>query len=418
MNSRKSLPAKLPEMNADGYYSLGNSYEQKMMFDEAASCYREAVRLDPNHSLAHARLGFALYNRRQLKEAEASLKRALQLNPSYDEAYCCLGMIFREKGQMDEAIDNFLKALGSNPDSPWFLTNLGVTLQFCGRQKEAQMYLHRALEKNPNIQKLPGEMHQLLVSDDGGGFDIKKSPHQQSTKKILIVVSAFNRKRITALSLRQTKQHKTPQSHLCVYNDHSTDYGSEFLSVYADEVIQLPDKMGIDKLRWFQFRRFLETDFDYLYLTDNDVIHDPDYLAVLDRLYEKGRRQMAVSLFHNIFMLQPRLLLYYLKGIFVKTSAPGASMFFDRRMVETILSVSDSIGDTLDYLPWDNKAVACLRLPWITPEFSYLEHFGAGGLNSDNYERERSVNPTEYLQERRDSILRYLRQDNEDAPEL
>ena len=82
------------------------------------------------------------------------------------------------------------------------------------------------------------------------------------------------------------------------------------------------------------------------------------------------------------------------------------------------MSISDGIGDKLDYLPWDNKAVACLRLPWITPEISYLEHFGAGGLNSDNYERERAINPTEYLQERRENILQYLRQDNGDEPEL
>jgi tetratricopeptide (TPR) repeat protein len=404
-------------MNADGYYSLGHTHEQKMMFDEAASCYREAVRLDPNHSLAHARLGFALYNRKQLKEAEASLKQALQLNPCYDEAYCCLGMIFRERGQMDDAIVNFQKALGINPESPWFLTNLGVTLQFSGRYKEAQMYFHRALEKNPNIQKPPREIHQLLVSDEGDASEIK-SPHQQSVKKILIVVSAFNRKRITALSLKQTKRHKTPRCHLCVYNDHSTDYDSKFLSVYADEVIQLLDKMGIDKLRWLQFRKFLDSDFDYLYLTDNDVIHDPNYIDMLDCLYEKGKRKLPVSLFHNIFMLQPRLLLYYQNRIFVKTSAPGASMFFDRKMVETILAVSENIGDKLDYLPWDNRAVACLQLPWITPESSYLEHFGAGGLNSDNYERERSVNPTEYLRQRRNRILEYLRQENGDEPEL
>ena len=82
------------------------------------------------------------------------------------------------------------------------------------------------------------------------------------------------------------------------------------------------------------------------------------------------------------------------------------------------MSISDGIGDKLDYLPWDNKAVACLRLPWITPEISYLEHFGAGGLNSDNYERERAINPTEYLQERRDRILQYLIQDNGDDLEL
>jgi len=155
----------------------------------------------------------------------------------------------------------------------------------------------------------------------------------------------------------------------------------------------------------------LETDFDFLYLTDNDVIHDPDYIAVLDKLYTKGKGMFPVSLFNNIFMLQPRLILSYEKGIFIKSSAPGASMFYDRKMVNKIVSTSDNIGNLLDYLPWDNKAIACLQLPWITPAISYLEHFGAGGLNNDNYERERAVNPTDYLRERRDPILRYLTRD-------
>jgi len=404
-------------MNADGYYSLGHTYEQKMMFDEAASCYREALKIDPYHSLAHARLGFALYNRRQLDEAAAYLKQSLKLNPGYDEAYSCLGMICREKGLFDDAIEYFKKAFEINPESSWICTNLGATLQHNRQYEEGRRCLYKALEKNPNIQNPPIHMSELLVSDKEGTFGTMSS-QKLSSKKILIVVSAFNRKKITALSLSQTMRYKTANCSVQVYNDHSTEYDSTFLSAYADEVIQLPDKMGIDMLRWYQFRKFLETDFDFLYLTDNDVIHDPHYIAMLDYLYEKGKRKMPVSLFHNIFMLQPRLLVYYQKGIFVKTSAPGASMFFDRKMVEIILSVSDSIGNKLDYLPWDNKAVACLRLPWITPELSYLEHFGAGGLNSDNYERERCVNPTEYLQRIRDRILEYLRQDTIDVPEL
>ena len=404
-------------MKADAYYTLGNTYEQKMMWDEAASCYREAVRIDPNHSFAYARLGFALYNRRQLDEAAAYLEQALQLIPNYDEAYCCLGMIYREKGQFDDAIAYFKKALAINPESAWLYTNMGVTLQHSGQREEGRTYLHKALEKNSNIHKAEYRMDDLLMNDQES-LSEKNALPKQSAKKILIIISAFNRKKITALSLRQTNRYKTHHCHVRVYNDHSSEYDNAFLKHYADEVIQLPNKMGIDKLRWYQFRKFLETDFDFLYLTDNDVIHDPYYLDMLDQLYEKGKRKLPVSLFNNIYMLQPRLLVYYKNGVFIKTSAPGASMFFGRKMVETIMSISDGIGDKLDYLPWDNKAVACLRLPWITPEISCLEHFGAGGLNSDNYERERAINPTEYLQESRGRILQYLRQDTGDEPEL
>lgn len=417
MNSPESSRQRHLDMNADAYYELGHTYEQKMMFDEAASCYREAVRIDPCHFSAYARLGFALYNRRRLDEAEGFLKKALQLNPGYDEAYCCLGMICREREQFDEAIAYFMRAIEINPESAWFYTNVGTTIQHRGNYEEGRKYLHKALDKNPNLRGQHKAMSAMIMSNQEVSSETI-SMQKGSAIKILIVISAFNRKNITALSLQQTMRFKTPYCHVQVYNDHSTDYDSTFLTAYADEVIQLPHKMGIDRLRWLQLRKFLESGFDFLYLTDNDVIHDPDFISLLYHLYEKGRRRFPVSLFNNIFMLQPRLLLYFNNGVFIKTSAPGASMFLDRSMVETILSVSEKIGEELDYLPWDNKAVACLRLPWITPELSYLEHFGAGGLNSDNYERERAVNPTEYLQERRGIVLRYLREDNGDAPEL
>lgn len=404
-------------MNAADFFALGNTYEQKMMFDKAAESYREAIRIDPNHSAAYARLGFALYNIRQLDKAETYLKHSLQLNSDYDEAYCCLGMIYRETARFDEAVEYFKMALKINPESSWLYTNLGVTLQHKGNAEEGRFFLNKAIEKNPNIKSGHFSLDSLLINDEECIAEKNNFPPFRDNK-ILIVVSAFNRKKITGLSLAQTKRYKTANCCLSVYDDHSTDYDNAFLSEYADEVIQLPEKMGIDRLRWVQFKNFLETDFDYLYLTDNDVIHDPDFIATLNYLYEKGRRRFPVSLFNNIFMLQPRLILYCRNGLFIKTSAPGASMFFDRNMVESIMSVSDKIGNQLDYLPWDNRAVACLRLPWITPEMSYLEHFGAGGLNSDNYERERAVNPTDYLRQRRAGILKYLVQGDCDEPEL
>jgi tetratricopeptide (TPR) repeat protein len=327
-------------------------------------------------------------------------------------------MIYREKGQFDDAIAYFKKALAINPESAWLYTNMGVTLQHSGQREEGYRYLHKALEKNLNIQNPPTHMDELLVSSKGGTFDTLYSQKKESSKKILIVVSAFNRKKITALSLKQTHRYMIPDCHLQVYNDQSTEYDSSFLSSYADDVIELPEKLGIDKLRWLQFRKFLDTDFDYLYLTDNDVIHDPHYLDILDTLYEKGKRKLPVSLFNSIFTSRPHMALYHKNNMFLKTTAPGISMFYNRQMVEKIMTISEKMGNVFDYLPWDNRAIAFLGLPWITPEISYLEHFGFSGMHNDNYERDRAINPTKYLQGIRDIILEYLRQKDGDEPEL
>jgi hypothetical protein len=146
-------------------------------------------------------------------------------------------------------------------------------------------------------------------------------------------------------------------------------------------------------------------------MTDNDAIHDPHYITVLEVLYEIGKRELPVCLFNSIFHVHPRNVLYYNDEIILKKTAPGISMLFDRKMVTKIIAALDKANDQLNHLPWDDKVVAYLELPWITPEISYLEHYGAHGINNDNYERDRAIFVTPYLRDRRDSILKYLIQD-------
>jgi hypothetical protein len=212
------------------------------------------------------------------------------------------------------------------------------------------------------------------------------------------------------MSLTQTKRYKTSYCHLQVYNDHSTEYDNDFLTPYADEVIKLPSKMGIHSLRWHQFREFLKTDFDFIYMTDGDVIHDPRFITVLEVLYETGDGKLPVCLFNSAFHVEPRIILYRKNGVMLKGTAPGVSMFYDRAMVEKIVSMLDRHHDTSI---WDYTALKYLGLPWVTPETSYLEHYGGGGIHNADYERDRAINPTEYLRERREGILRYLTHDDE-----
>ena len=228
----------------------------------------------------------------------------------------------------------------------------------------------------------------------------------------MIVIDAFNRGKITQLSLTQTKKYKTSYCHLQVYNDHSTEYDNSFLSSYADEVIQLPNKMGSHNLRLYQFRKYLDTNYDFLYFTDSDVIHDPQYINILLALYEIGYRKFPVCLYNSKDHSHENNILDYRNGIFLRKTAPGVSMFYDKKMVEKIVTVIDKASNEHANYNWDYRAIAYLGLPWITPEKSYLEHYGGGGIHSTDYEKDRAINPTEYLQDRREAILKYLTQDN------
>lgn len=234
---------------------------------------------------------------------------------------------------------------------------------------------------------------------------------------ILIVVPVFNRKKITELSLHQTNRYKGDGNKLVVYNDHSTEYDTEFLSEYCDEVITLPKKMGVQHLRWHQLRNFLEQDeYQYLYLTDNDVIHDPQYAIKLKEYYGKymlkDGKKMPVCLYNTIYHLNRGNIIAKNDVITLRRTAPGVSMFFDKDMVRVIVEKLNVFpGGDPDYA-WDYRALEMLGLPWITSEVSYVEHFGAYGLHSAEgragMEKDRAINPTPYLQEIREPVIDYV----------
>jgi len=394
--------------NAHAYYNLGSAYQMKFQFDDAILCYQKALQLKRDLFDAYINLGLTLYDKKELDNALFYLQKALEINPKKAEAYCSLGMIFKEKGQYDEAINFFQKALQLKPDYAWACTNLAAVLEHSGKLEEAKTYFQKALQLNLNMQSSLSNFGDIL-QEEGQPVEVKFSKTNQGS--ILICIPVFNRKKITELSLVLTKKYKTSNCYLQVYNDHSTEYNNSFLQPYADEVIQLPDKMGIHNLRFYQFRQFLKTDFDFLYLTDNDVIHDPQFISMLGKLHKISNKNLPVSLYNNIFTMQPGMILYCKKGILLRSTVPGNSMFFNREMVKKIVESLDKDNKTLDYLPWDNKVAIYLDLPWISSEISYLEHYGAHGINNDNYERDRAINPTKYLRDKRATILDYLMKD-------
>lgn len=243
--------------------------------------------------------------------------------------------------------------------------------------------------------------------------------------KILIVVPVYNRKKITELSVYQTNKYKGDGNKLVVYNDHSTEYDNKFLSKYCDEVITLPNKLGVQHLRWHHFRSFLKQDeFDFLYLTDNDVIHDPNYIKALENLYGKymlsNGKKMPVCLYNTIYHNHAGNIVKENDSISLRITAPGVSMLFDKSMVETIVKKLDLLGTDPDY-GWDYYPNQFLKIPYITSIESIVEHFGSDGIHSfsgiEGMNKDRAINPTKYLKEIRDNIINYVLFDGENPIE-
>ena len=105
--------------------------------------------------------------------------------------------------------------------------------------------------------------------------------------KILIALSTFNRIEITEMCLKNLSSVRSDDIKLVVYDDNSTTYNIATGSVYCDEIVRFPKNIGIDSSRARAMRDFVYRfkEYDLLYFTDNDSIHDPDFVNVLINLF-------------------------------------------------------------------------------------------------------------------------------------
>jgi hypothetical protein len=249
------------------------------------------------------------------------------------------------------------------------------------------------------------------MQDSGSSIKGQRAP--SDLLKLLIVVTTFNRRAITELSLSQTSKFKRGST-LIVYDDHSTEYDLNWLSGFAERVERAPRKLGIAKLRATQFRDFLRSGYDLLYFTDNDVIHDPTYVLRLRRLYSlPNDTKLPVCLFNSVFHNNPQNILKEIQEVQIRRTAPGVSQLYDVEMVDRILSGLERFPDLEGRYGWDYHLPLLLQRPWIQSTTSYLEHFGAGGMHNpeseDSFERDRALSPTEYLVQTREDVIRYLK---------
>jgi hypothetical protein len=235
--------------------------------------------------------------------------------------------------------------------------------------------------------------------------------------KILTIIPTFNRKKITELSLTNIVKYKKDSS-VIVYDDYSTEYDITFLLKHVDGVFREPTKMGVQYLRAKQFRDFVNkyTDYDYLYITDNDAIHDPTYIDVLKECYTKWKlpdgRKLPVSLYNTVFHNHQGNTIKEQGDVLLRKTAPGISQFYDRDMVNIMVNAMNMYPKLEGQYGFDYHLPATLCRPFITTKTSYLEHYGSEGIHSvkgiEGMNRDRALNPTDYLKHNRDSIIDYV----------
>jgi tetratricopeptide (TPR) repeat protein len=119
--------------------------------EEAAACFRQAIRLQPASAAAHNNLANVLRHQGRLAEAAASCQEAIRLQPDLVEALLNRAMILKEQNQLEEALVQGRQAIQLRPSSAEAHTTVGDILMALDRLEEALASCRQAIELQPHF---------------------------------------------------------------------------------------------------------------------------------------------------------------------------------------------------------------------------------------------------------------------------
>jgi Flp pilus assembly protein TadD len=131
---------------------------------QAESCFRDALRAQPDAPELHATLGAILAAQGRAAEALPSFHTALKLRPGSADAHGNLGNALRELGRPDEAARHLREALRLRPAYPEAHNNLGAVLRDRGETAAAESCFRAALRLRADFAQAHGNLGQLLLA--------------------------------------------------------------------------------------------------------------------------------------------------------------------------------------------------------------------------------------------------------------
>jgi tetratricopeptide (TPR) repeat protein len=145
--SRGEDPTALAHLGM-GYFLRGMIIPNQM--DESVTEFKQAIKDDPNVSMAYTGLGMVYFQKRMMPRAKGYFVRALRINPHDIMAMELLANIYLvDEKKPEDARQLFERITASLPTYPDGFYYLGSSLFDLGRADEAIPYLIRARELDP-----------------------------------------------------------------------------------------------------------------------------------------------------------------------------------------------------------------------------------------------------------------------------
>lgn len=228
--------------------------------------------------------------------------------------------------------------------------------------------------------------------------------------RLFIAIACHNRRRIAEECLPTVAAGMDPKrDYLTLFNDGSTEYDADWLQslVPIATVVSSPAPSGIQAQRRAHLELFLKSDATHLYLTDHDMIHDPEWrgaafglAATYDAPVCLYNTAAHADLKGNTFKDDPD------EDVIRRHYAPGCSYFLCRKDVERIREFIPQLAH------FDWQIPALLRYSFVTSRMSWCDHIGFGGerhpKGAGYDEGDRALNPTQWLQRKRAQVVAAL----------
>lgn len=139
----RGFVAKYPR-NCLAWTILGNALVDLDRDEEAATAFREAIRVDPKKPNAFTGLGVLARRQGRYQEARGFYERALTLDPSYAQAHTSLVVVFLKLNQDADALVSAKKAYALKPTEPVIVANLAVACHYNGLTELRDRYTEEA----------------------------------------------------------------------------------------------------------------------------------------------------------------------------------------------------------------------------------------------------------------------------------
>jgi Tfp pilus assembly protein PilF len=89
---------------------LSAVHERRQQWDQASKLLAEWVKLDPDSSAAHTRMGITLFRLKKQADAFAEFKKARELKADSSHPYVVMGQLYTQEGNLDNARKSFEQA--------------------------------------------------------------------------------------------------------------------------------------------------------------------------------------------------------------------------------------------------------------------------------------------------------------------